>query len=71
VRHDVTAANSYGTNWIVTSGLADGDQVMVSGLQSVHEGQAVKASDWQPPAAASAASAASAPPMAGAAGNAQ
>jgi len=71
VRRDVTAANSDGTNWIVTSGLADGDQVMVSGLQSVHEGQAVKASGWQPPAAASAASAASAPPMAGAAGNAQ
>jgi membrane fusion protein (multidrug efflux system) len=71
VRHDVTAANSYGTNWIVTSGLADGDQVMVSGLQSVHEGQAVKTSDWQPPAAASAVSAASAPAMAGTAGNAQ
>jgi membrane fusion protein (multidrug efflux system) len=56
-RKDVTTTDSDGTNWIVTSGLANGDQVIVTGLQSVHEGEAVDTSPWQPPAAAAAASA--------------
>jgi membrane fusion protein, multidrug efflux system len=55
-RKDVTATDSDGNNWIVTSGLADGDQVIVTGLQSVHEGQAVDTTPWQSPAAAAAAS---------------
>jgi membrane fusion protein, multidrug efflux system len=63
-RKDVTATDSYNNNWIITSGLKDGDQVLVTGLQSVHEGQEVKASPWQPPA--SAAGAASAPDAASA-----
>ncbi len=71
VRKDITTANNDGTNWIVTGGLAEGDRVIVSGLQSVHEGQAVTASVWQAPAAASAVSAASAPAVAKAAANAQ
>ena len=52
-RKDVSATDSSGNNWIVTSGLTAGEQVIVSGLQSVHEGAQVKASPWQAPAAAS------------------
>ncbi|TCK84341.1 efflux RND transporter periplasmic adaptor subunit [Paraburkholderia sp. BL9I2N2] len=78
VRKDVTATDSDGADWIVTRGLANGDRVIVSGLQFVHEGQAVKASAWQAPAAASSApdvpeasSSASMPPVTSAAGDAQ
>jgi membrane fusion protein (multidrug efflux system) len=49
-RRDITATDSQGTNWIVTQGLKNGDQVIVSGLQIAHEGAQVKASPWQPPA---------------------
>ncbi|MEJ0003922.1 MAG: hypothetical protein WDN30_10670 [Pararobbsia sp.] len=49
------------TTWVVTQGLEDGDQVIVQGLQRVHDGQPVNASAWQSPAAASAAVAASSP----------
>lgn len=52
-RKDVSAADSSGNDWIVTSGLTAGEQVIVSGLQSVHEGAQVKASPWQAPVAAS------------------
>ena len=47
-RRDVVATDSYGQDWIVTSGLAAGDQVIVSGLQSAHEGSPVKAAPWRP-----------------------
>ncbi|GAB2551220.1 efflux RND transporter periplasmic adaptor subunit [Rhodanobacter koreensis] len=61
VRKDVNARNSYGNNWIVTSGLDSGDQVIVTGLQGAKEGAPAKASPWQPsqgtPAQANAASA--------------
>ena len=50
LRKDVSATDSYGHDWIVTSGLAAGDQVIVSGLQSTREGGQAKASPWQPPA---------------------
>jgi membrane fusion protein, multidrug efflux system len=60
-RKDVSATDSQGTDWIVTGGLASGDQVIVLGLQTVQEGGQAKASPWQPPVAASPASAASAP----------
>jgi membrane fusion protein, multidrug efflux system len=71
VRRDIQAAYEYRNNWIVTSGLADGDRVLVTGLQSVHEKQPVEPVAWQPPtAAASGAAAASAPaPAAAAAGS--
>lgn len=49
-RKDVDATDSYRNAWIVTNGLAQGDQVIVTGLQSVQEGAAVKTSPWQPPA---------------------
>jgi membrane fusion protein (multidrug efflux system) len=56
IRKDVHATENDGVNWIVTSGLANGDRVIVSGLQYVHEGLTVSASAWQAPAAASSAS---------------
>ena len=37
--------------WIVTGGVADGDHVIVSGLQQTRPGSPVQASPWQPPAA--------------------
>lgn len=51
-RHDVTAGSMSGSNWVITSGLAAGDQVVVSGVQNVHEDAPAKASPWQPQAAA-------------------
>jgi membrane fusion protein, multidrug efflux system len=57
-RKDVEATYSYGNNWVVTRGLADGDQIIVSGVQMAREGAPVKTVAWQPPAAASGASAA-------------
>jgi membrane fusion protein (multidrug efflux system) len=60
-RKDVAADDSLGADWIVTGGVATGDQVIVSGLQAVHEGEPVAASPWKPPAPAASASA-SAPP---------
>ena len=47
-RRDVSATDSQGADWIVTSGVANGDQVIVLGLQSVHEGAQAKTSPWQP-----------------------
>jgi len=48
VRKNVTAEQSAGTNWIVTSGLQPGDQVVVSGIQTIKEGASAKATPWQP-----------------------
>ncbi|MFP6562436.1 efflux RND transporter periplasmic adaptor subunit [Paraburkholderia sp. B3] len=53
-RKDVEARDADGNNWIVTGGLAEGDEVIVKGLQSVHEGVSVKASAWQPDSAGAA-----------------
>ena len=46
---DVTTSGTSGVDWIVTSGLAAGDQVIVSGIQMVQEGAPAKATPWQPP----------------------
>lgn len=35
-------------SWIVTDGLADGDQIIVSGLQKAKPGQPAKATPWSP-----------------------
>jgi membrane fusion protein (multidrug efflux system) len=59
-RKDVVATDSLGNNWVVTQGLADGDQIIVTGVQMVREGAPVKVVAWQAPAAVSIASAASA-----------
>lgn len=60
-RRDVTTSAASGGNWVVTAGLAASEQVIVSGVQNVKEGEPAKASPWQPgtagnhgPAAASA-----------------
>jgi len=50
----VEVVSSVGANWIVSSGLADGDQVIVSGLQMARPGMKVKAvpaADAKPEAA--------------------
>jgi len=60
-RKDVVATDSLGNNWIVTQGLADGDQIIVTGVQMVREGAPVKVVAWQPPAASGAAVASAAP----------
>jgi membrane fusion protein (multidrug efflux system) len=52
LRKDVTAADSYGNDWVVTGGLASGDQVVVSGLQRAQVGALVKPVPWQPTAPA-------------------
>lgn len=46
VRKDVTTADMIGGNWVVTDGLAAGDQVVVSGIQNVKAGAPAKASPW-------------------------
>lgn len=46
-RKNVSADQSAGSNWIVTSGLSAGDQVIVSGLQTVKEGSPAKAQPLQ------------------------
>jgi len=58
----VKTGGAYGTSWIVTSGLKEGDQVIVEGLQKAKPGATVKPSPWQPGGApAGAAPAAAAP----------
>ena len=65
VRKDVTAENMRAGNWIVTSGLATGDQVIVSGLQTVQPGAPAKASPWQPDQKAPTGTSGNAKPAAG------
>ncbi|WP_426271257.1 efflux RND transporter periplasmic adaptor subunit [Dyella kyungheensis] len=47
-RKNVSADNLAGPNWIVTQGLANGDQVIVSGLQTVQPGKPAKAAPYDP-----------------------
>jgi membrane fusion protein (multidrug efflux system) len=47
-RKNVSADQSAGSNWVVTNGLKTGDQVIVSGLQTVKEGAPAKTQPWQP-----------------------
>ncbi|MGJ4804711.1 efflux RND transporter periplasmic adaptor subunit [Luteimonas sp. SDU82] len=61
VRRDVTLDSAEGGNWIVTAGLQDGEQVIVSGLQKVQEGAPAKAAPWTPVGAAGQAPAGAAP----------
>jgi membrane fusion protein, multidrug efflux system len=64
VRKDIDAERSQGSNWIVTRGVAGGDQIIVSGLQKAQPGQPAKASPWQPPGAPPAAGKPAAAPAA-------
>jgi membrane fusion protein (multidrug efflux system) len=70
-RRDLQVERAEGGNWIVSSGLSDGDQVIVSGLQKVQPGAPAKAVPWTPQgAAATPAAAGQAPAPADDAGNA-
>lgn len=48
----VKAETLRGSDWIVTDGLADGDQIIVSGVMKVKPGATAKATPWQPDAPA-------------------
>jgi len=62
-RKNVVTSDATGGNWLITGGLAAGDQVIVSGLQKVKEGAPAKATPWKPeaPAAGKPAAAAAKP----------
>ncbi len=60
----ITVAGSQGSDWVVTSGLAAGDRVIVDGTQKMMPGAPVNPVPWSPPGkpgAAPAAAGASAP----------
>lgn len=62
VRKNVSTGDMIGSNWVITSGLSAGDQVVVSGLQRVKAGAPAKATPWHPAASgASAAASGTAP----------
>ncbi|MEP6899536.1 MAG: efflux RND transporter periplasmic adaptor subunit [Rhodanobacter sp.] len=52
-RKDVSTSDMTGANWVITSGIKPGDQIVVSGIQNVKDGAAAKAMPWQPSATAS------------------
>lgn len=58
VRKDVVLDSQQGGNWLISSGLAAGDQVIVSGIQKVKDGAPAKATPWKPAAAGQPAAAA-------------
>lgn len=47
-RKDVSTDRQQGADWLVSKGVASGDQVIVSGLQRVQPGQPAKAVPWTP-----------------------
>ncbi|MBZ0222567.1 MAG: efflux RND transporter periplasmic adaptor subunit [Dokdonella sp.] len=49
IKH-IKAETAQAGNWIVTEGLADGDQIVMSNLQKLRADTAVKTSPWQPTA---------------------
>ncbi|WEN16712.1 efflux RND transporter periplasmic adaptor subunit [Rhodanobacter sp. AS-Z3] len=56
VRKDVTTSEMTGSNWVINDGLTAGDQVVVSGIQSVKAGEPATASPWHAPTAPAASS---------------
>lgn len=48
LRSNVTTSDMSGPDWIVTSGLKSGDQVIVSGVQKAKEGAQVITTPWHP-----------------------
>ena len=48
LRKDLVLDGQQGGNWLVSSGLDAGDQVIVSGVQKVKPGTPAKPSPWQP-----------------------
>ncbi len=61
VPQPVKTDGAYGQKWIVSSGLKEGDTVIVEGLQKAKPGATVKPMPWQPAGAAPAQPAAAAP----------
>ena len=57
VRKSVVLSNQQGGNWLISSGLDAGDQVIVSGIQKVKDGAPATPKPWQPDAAKPAAQA--------------
>lgn len=51
----VKADTLRGSDWIVTDGIADGDQIIASGVMKVKPGAPAKATPWQPDAPAASA----------------
>jgi membrane fusion protein, multidrug efflux system len=47
----ITTDRLDGEVWIATAGVAEGDRIIVSGLQQARPGSPVKATPWQPPTA--------------------
>lgn len=60
----VKTDGAYGTNWIISQGLKEGDTIIVEGLQKAKPGATVKPTPWQKPDTAAAPSAASPAPAA-------
>jgi membrane fusion protein (multidrug efflux system) len=54
VQKRIKAETLRGSDWVVTDGVADGDQIIVSGLMKVKPGAEAKATPWQPDAPANA-----------------
>jgi len=51
LRRNVVTEGQQGSNWLVSSGLEAGDQVIVAGVQKVKEGAPATAKPWTPTAA--------------------
>ena len=60
VKKQVAADAQQGGDFVVTSGLADGDKVIVSGVQRVQAGAPAKAVPWKPAVAPASSQASSA-----------
>jgi len=60
-RRNVTTSAAQDGQWIVTSGIASGDKVIVSGVQKVKEGAPATPTPWQPAAAGQAPAAGATP----------
>ncbi len=60
VQKHIQTYDERGGDWVVTDGIRDGDQIVVSGVQRVHPGAPAKAMPWKPVSAGSAKQAAAA-----------
>ena len=48
----INTTRAIGNKWLVSSGVAAGDRVIVEGVQKVQPGATVNPTEWTPPAAA-------------------
>ncbi|CAM3127521.1 membrane fusion protein, multidrug efflux system [Paracoccus aminovorans] len=60
-QRQLTVLQDQGNHWIVSEGLADGDRIVVEGLQKIGPGMTVAPEERQPPESADAAAAGAAP----------